>query len=84
MLLQNALAAPLRRDGIIDLYELCGEDETQMNRNERIRIDNLKACFPRHMMELAGAFDPDDNIETLLYGLADRPLLVKCYDCCKH
>ena len=33
MLLQNALAAPLRRDGIIDLYELCGEDETQMNRD---------------------------------------------------
>ena len=61
MLLQNALAAPLRRDGIIDLYELCGEDETQMNRNYIIRIDNLKACFPRNMIELASAFDPDDN-----------------------
>jgi hypothetical protein len=61
MLLQNALAAPLRREGIIDLYELCGEDETQMNRNVRIRIDNLKDCFSRNMVELAGAFDPDDN-----------------------
>ena len=33
MLLQNAMAAPLRRDGIIDLHELCAEHETQMNRN---------------------------------------------------
>ena len=61
MLLQNALAAPMRREGIIDLYELCAEHETQMNRNDRIRIDNLKTCFPRNMVELAGAFDPDDN-----------------------
>ena len=61
MLLQNALAAPIRREGIIDLYELCAEHETQMNRNDRVRIDNLKACFPRNMVELASAFDPDDN-----------------------
>ena len=38
MLLENGVAAPLRRDGIIQLYELCAEDETQMNRNERISI----------------------------------------------
>ena len=37
MLIQNELAAPLRRNGIIKLYELYAEDETQMNRNERIK-----------------------------------------------
>ena len=39
MLLQNGLAAPLRRDGIVNLYELCAEGETQMNR--RIRITDI-------------------------------------------
>ena len=61
MLLQNGLAAPLRRDGIIKLYELCAEDETQMNRNEQIRIDNVKSCFSRAMIEMAGAYDEDEN-----------------------
>ena len=55
MLLQNGLAAPLRRDGIVNFYELCAKDETQMNRNEQIRITSVKSCFSRAMIELAGA-----------------------------
>ena len=61
MLLQNGVAAPLRKDGIINLYELCAEDETQMNRNEQIRIANVKLCFSISMIELAGAYNEDEN-----------------------
>ena len=61
MLLQNGMAAPVRREGVINLYELCGEYETQMNRNQQIRISNVKAAFPRLMIELTGFFDEDSN-----------------------
>ena len=44
-----------------NLYELCAEGETQMNRNEQVRIANVKSCFSRAMIELAGAYDEDEN-----------------------
>ena len=67
MLLLNGMAAPLRREGVIRLYELCREEETQMDRNQQIAIRNLKAaafpasycaaCFNRWISPIKCAFN---------------------------
>ena len=59
----NVLFPEVRKNSKSEIWyqELCAEDETQINRNEQIRIDNFKSCFSRVMIEWAGTYDEDEN-----------------------
>ena len=45
MLLLTAIAAPLIADGVNRLYELCREEEVEMDRNHQLIIEILRWPF---------------------------------------
>ena len=59
----NCVFAPIRRNGIKKLYELCTEAEIEQDMNEIVRIGSVLAAFPQPMIELSGAYDENSNNE---------------------
>ena len=57
----NSMFAPLRRDGIVKLYELCMEAEIAQDENRIIRIGNVISALPEAMVEMAGSYDEESN-----------------------
>jgi exonuclease III len=57
----NSLYAPLRRGGVVKLFELCTEAEIEQDENILVCIGNVISEFPECMVELAGAYDENSN-----------------------
>ena len=55
----NCMFGPIKNEGIDTLSELCSLSEFEPDMNQIIRIGNVIATFPQHMIELAGSYDED-------------------------
>ena len=50
------MMAPLRGEGVVKLYELCRDSETERERNKLIIMRNVLAALPKEVKELASKF----------------------------
>ena len=63
--LAHCVYNPLRNEGIEWLHELCTEKEIERDREKVKRIKMVIANFPAQMIEIAAAYDPDVNNDSL-------------------